>query len=114
MKSKHTPGPWFVVNEAIYRRPKKDLYQYGGSVAGDMPLATVSRGWYGDAHGYPVEANAQLIAAAPELLVCLKAAMAFIKSHAADPDLTDEMCDKYAVLQELKPESVINKAEGRT
>ena len=45
----------------------------GGGVAGDKPLAAVSRGWYGeDASGYPVEANARLIAAAPVMLDALK------------------------------------------
>jgi hypothetical protein len=38
-------------------------------VAGDKPLATVCKGWYGESEqGYPIEANARLIAAAPELL----------------------------------------------
>lgn len=101
--SKHTPGPWFVVNDAIYRRQKKDLYQYGGSVAGDMPLATISRGWFGDSDGYPVVANAHLIAAAPDLLsVCQR----IFEADPYDYDVPLGLWD------DLK--AVIAKAEGRS
>jgi hypothetical protein len=51
------------------------LYQNGGSVAGDKPLAFAFVGWHGENDtGYPVEANARLIAAAPDLLRYLKEA----------------------------------------
>lgn len=68
--SMHTPGPWFHdCNGSIWRRNPDELYQNGGTVAGDRPLATVSKGWHHEgAEGYPVEANARLIAAAPGLL----------------------------------------------
>lgn len=71
--SKHTPGPWYPDPKGyVWRRPLTDLYEYGGAVAGDKPLATVCKGWWGEnEQGYPVEANARLIAAAPDLLaVC--------------------------------------------
>ncbi len=70
MEAKHTPGPWHVDKEcAIWRRPPAELYQNGGGVAGDKPLATVHEGWYGEGvTGYPAQANACLIAAAPDLL----------------------------------------------
>lgn len=67
--SKHTPGPWYANKEGyIYRRPLSELYKYGGSIAGDKPLAATWKGWYEEGEtGYPVEANARLIAAAPEM-----------------------------------------------
>lgn len=66
--SKPTPGPWYAdKNGNIWRRPIADLYENGGSVAGDKPLAMATKGWYGkNEQGYPIEANASLIAAAPE------------------------------------------------
>jgi hypothetical protein len=77
---KHTPGPWYTDSRGqIWRRPINELYEYGGGVAGDKPLASVVRGWYNeDESGYPVEANAQLIAAAPEMLEALKECRLFI------------------------------------
>ena len=67
---KHTPGPWFVDKDGnVWRRDPKTLYQNGGGVAGDRPLASAHRGWYGATEiGFPVEANGRLIASAPDLL----------------------------------------------
>lgn len=61
-----TPGPWFSdARGNIWRRPLSDLYENGGSVAGDKPIAFVFVGWRGEGvTGYPVENNARLIAAA--------------------------------------------------
>lgn len=78
--SGHTPGPWFADRDGrIWRRPPSDLYQNGGGVAGDKAVATAHRGWHGEGDkGFPVDANARLIAAAPELLEALRAILAFI------------------------------------
>lgn len=76
-----TPGPWFSdARGNIWRRPLSDLYENGGSVAGDKPIAFVFVGWRGEGvTGYPVENNARLIAASnpsavTELLDRLEAA----------------------------------------
>lgn len=72
--SKFTPGPWF--NDSfgnIWRRNPAELYQNGGGVAGDKPLAIVYKGWYKENEsGYPLEANAALIADAPAMLEALE------------------------------------------
>ena len=70
MTTKHTSGRWFADAKGnIWRRPPSKLYENGGGVAGDKPLAVAYAGWYGENDtGYPVEANARLIAAAPDLL----------------------------------------------
>lgn len=58
-----TEGPWYSDGEKIWRRPPSDLYERGGTVAGDKPIAVVQRGWYREGEtGYPVEVNAALIA----------------------------------------------------
>ena len=42
---KFTPGPWYADKYGkIWRNVPSDLYEYGGKIAGDMPLAFVSKG----------------------------------------------------------------------
>lgn len=71
--SKHTPGPWYVgPDNRIWRRSPLELYEYGGGVAGDSPIAAAFDGRASWVNKFPSEANARLIAAAPELLQALK------------------------------------------
>ena len=61
-----TQEKWYADSKGqIWRRPLSELYQYGGGVAGDKPIASTTRGWYGeDTKGYPHQENAAYIAAA--------------------------------------------------
>ena len=62
MATKHTPGPWRVTEyQPNKRTTRRQSLIWGQQVS---PLATVENG--------PREANANLIAAAPELLEALK------------------------------------------
>ena len=74
MSEKFTPGPWYADKYGkIWRNVPSDLYEYGGKIAGDMPLALVNRGWYEkDETPYPQQANANLIAAAPDMYEALE------------------------------------------
>lgn len=62
---KHTPGPWFVVDNRVFLEIRTSEYEYGGEQIGDVCSSK-----YIDGHeDNPVaQANARLIAAAPELL----------------------------------------------
>ena len=60
----HTQEPWHAdAKGQIWRRHPSELYQNGGGVAGDHPLATVHRGYSYWEDGYPVEENARRIVA---------------------------------------------------
>ena len=71
---KFTPGPWYADKYGkIWRNVPSDLYEYGGKIAGDMPLAFVSKGWYEkDETPHPQQANVDLIAAAPDMYEALE------------------------------------------
>ncbi len=47
-----------------------------------------------------------------ELLAVSRAAMRFIDSHVADPDITRDMADAYSDLMALNPDAVITNATG--
>jgi hypothetical protein len=112
---KHTPGPWRVVpatnkGTVLFHTVDPDGNgRWRGSVASVHSAEHIM--------GISIEerdANARLIAAAPELLAVAKAALAFIDSHVADPDITEEMAANYIALRLLEPHEVVAKAEGRT
>lgn len=84
---KATAGPWFADRDGrIWRRHPDELYENGGGVAGDRPIASAHVGWYGeDVQGYPADANAALIAAAPELYSALATLMLYFTSGNSVP-----------------------------
>lgn len=70
MTDKHTPGPWRVSGCRMKNLDEHDNYlvEHGDEGTGSPLIAEV----YTDSNRLPVEANARLIAAAPELLKALE------------------------------------------
>jgi len=103
--NKHTPGPWYAdKNGRIWRRHPSELYENGGGVAGDRRLATVFEGWVNEGEiGYPVQANARLIAAAPDLLAALQG---LLRGIFDGPD------EANAAMLIAKARDAVNKATG--
>ena len=95
--SKHTPGPWTVKedlhygDEFWYGGPKGFTITVGPAVLGDTTKRTIPE----------QQANARLIAAAPELLACLKALQRFTEQLVFNRDLAERV------------NAAITQAEGR-
>lgn len=112
-EQKHTPTPWFLVGTQIYRRPKSDLYEFGGPVAGDKPMASASKGWYGeDADGFPAEANAAHIV---KCVNCHDDLLEALKGLMADISGGEKSCghEFTCVCAGDKARAAIAKAEGK-
>ena len=59
-KFKGTKGDWSAKDKLVYRRDWRDLYEYGGKLGGDKPIASLmGTGFY---EKEEIEANAKLIA----------------------------------------------------
>jgi hypothetical protein len=110
----HTAGPWFADSRgSIWRRPPSELYENGGGVAGDEPLATAYVGWsHKDAQAYPLKENARLIAAAPDLLEALQKFVAWSNAEANHEGTT--FWERVEMLRELDSAAAaaIAKATG--
>ncbi len=103
MESKHTPGPWVVIEgQKSTRVASEPLSDFRGVVAR----------LYRYAHrGKAVAlANARLIAAAPDLLVALRTLRPYVES-CAEPDLGNDSCPAVKDLRQI--DAAIAKAEGK-
>jgi hypothetical protein len=103
--SNHTKGEWFAKRNGwstvyIECRIGGGLLQ---EVAACGPTANGSA---------EQEANASLIAAAPDLLRALEAAVAFIECSMKFPDGTDDSNDAYTAYLDTSPRKTIAKAKG--
>lgn len=117
MSQKHTPGPWHMGEGngegSIFKtgEGRMRLEQPGGTTL--YPICAMVRGW----NDQEDEANARLIAAAPEMLDALHGMWAFasalVEKHGMDGDdtLTDE---EHAIWQDVAGATnhVIAKASG--
>lgn len=103
MNAKHTPGPWMYSGAGSIKRD----YTAIGCTDGE----TIATAWGHSNSGFFVseeekEANARLIAAAPELLEALQEAISLIESI----DGRDNSCDPRSDISDLK--AVVAKAMG--
>jgi hypothetical protein len=79
-----TPGPWFAVNAGSDEEPMMSVK--AARIAGREPRHEVAICATGDSPQMMENANAALIAAAPDLYAALSAILA--DSVSADPDMT--------------------------
>ena len=100
---KHTPGPWKISNyrpyQIIARNPKESTYGVG-----DDKFPTLA-----EPCGENKQANAKLIAAAPDLLeACKEAKEYFDQTADVDDGIPNEEMNLLVGITQ-----VINKAEGK-
>ncbi|MGN6146301.1 MAG: hypothetical protein ACTHOP_22230 [Mesorhizobium sp.] len=104
----HTPGPWHFgpmhgwIGMCIMRKPSSEYGPQG--TIGDAPIAKVIDGAAHWENSYPVEANARLIAAAPELLGVAKR---ILERGYVSENIEEERGDHLALA------AAIARAEGR-
>jgi hypothetical protein len=99
--SKHTPGPWFVVNIGADDEPMMSVK--AARIAGQEPRHEVAICATGDSPQEMEDANARLIAAAPELLEALE------KLHTAlNSDPPDGGAQK-----DILPDTVVYRLDGQ-
>lgn len=87
--AKHTPGPWFAINRGTKDEPMMSVM--AARIAGKPPRHEVAICSTGDSHQEMENANARLIAAAPDLLAFHDAWVASeVASATGNPDLARE------------------------
>lgn len=97
----HTPGPWTLLDDQTF------------STLGDKRVAganKISPAIVFGGLGEETEANARLIAAAPELLEALKEVTDWLASQ-RDFELNNALPEEYAAVENAR--AVIAKAEAR-
>lgn len=98
MRTKHTPGPWWVTEEDTFGMGCRAVECDFGD-----PVCHVET-WMDDDVVHPQAlANALLIAAAPDLLLALEMAVRALRQH----DIDEEMAGEFEVLTDA-----ISKANG--
>lgn len=81
--SGHTPGPWVAVNVGSDDEPMMEVR--AARIAGQPPRHSVAICATGDSPQEMENANARLIAAAPDLLAALKKARVAVSAYSPDP-----------------------------
>ncbi|WP_376960136.1 hypothetical protein ABNQ39_20710 [Azospirillum sp. A26] len=121
-KQVHTPGPWAIERNGRDGDEIMIVSETAKDEEGDrIPVADLFRGGYDYSDiGFSLEANARLIAAAPEAVDALKALDA-VFDFDTDEDATDALAaqlgiaDKTALVAAMwAVRTVLAKAEGRS
>ena len=100
MSTQHTPGPWTIITGSVYKERSS-----GG---GDIPIAHMDREIGNGTVPVERDANARLIAAAPDLLTALEMTVPLLwKGHPVH--YGDEQCDHCDADEAAK--TAIAKAE---
>ena len=95
MTIKHTPGPWKARD---YKNVGGDIWIDCKAYKGETPLGgTLAIALHNGCGKGEMEANARLIAAAPELLACLRA----VDAHWQTPIVPQWVADIRALLARL-------------
>lgn len=97
--NKHTPGPWTAVSDPLHFNSLTTII--AGNVSGGIPQVRIDVGGKSDIA--ELEANARLIAAAPNLLEALEA---LVRGMFDGPDESD------AVMLVTNARAAIAKARG--
>jgi len=109
MNTKYTPGPWVIFdNDAEHKGID--------NAEGDLSIILFGVNDNCGVQGRTkeeAEANARLIACAPELLEALEAAMAYINNCPCDPDIYPEQLKAWDKLSTIQPMELIAKAKGQ-
>lgn len=113
--SKHTPGPWINLpyTNRVVRR-----FKASNGVVIEQAIAEAKKSTYVSGQGYvknskdAIQANALLIAEAPELLAVLKKLVEAVGCHCEETH-TGEVLESRYLCPIHEAERVIAKAEGR-
>ena len=107
--TKHTPGPWTLFDLSEDNDPQKEKPCRYWSIVRMGPLAYLKTDW--DEIG---EANARLIAAAPDMLKALKDAEHLLRKAGQGAGSIKKDFDKHLCLASAsRIAEIIDKAEGR-
>lgn len=109
----HTPGPWQAMHHDTWRNLPSTEQPSTIAHCGDYAIATFNPSY--EFHGADVD-DANLIAAAPEMLAALRAAAGYL--HNAKIDLVTR-CTKRTAIKTIEGgiqivEATIAKAEAKT
>lgn len=113
-KSNFTPGPWEADGQMVVA-PKMPLRKFGTELQYAQPYIVTQAKLCTSADWLTAEANAQLIAAAPELLEALEACELMMDTaalHGLPQHLPPAYRDKWAE-RHIAARAAIAKAKGR-